>query len=125
VEVIRGTVVQAGRFGAVVRLEDGRLATVAPSDSCFPAIRRAVTEQRRPVFEFEVVDESSGRPRVVLASERASERVSERASERASAASFEQKIADYLRQTAEWDPRGAASDLRPPKFDRHAGKRRP
>jgi len=117
VEVIRGTVVQAGRFGAVVRLEDGRLATVAPSDSCFPAIRRAVTEQRRPVFEFEVVDESSGRPRVVLASERASER--------ASATSFEQKIADYLRQTAEWDPRGAASDLRPPKFDRHAGKRRP
>jgi hypothetical protein len=113
VEVIRGTVVQAGRFGAVVRLEDGRLATVAPDASCFPAIRRAVTERRRPMFDFEIVDESSGRPRVALASERASN------------STFEQKIADYLRQTAQWDPRGAASDLRPPKFDWHAGKRRP
>lgn len=111
-EVIRGIVVQAGRFGAVVRLEDGRLATVSPNDSCFPTVRRAVTEQRRPAFDFEIVDESSGRPRVVLASDRAS------------ATSFEQKIAEYLRQTAEWDPRGAASDLRPPKIDRHAGKRR-
>ena len=115
-EVIRGIVVQAGRFGAVVRLEDGRLATVSPDDACFTTVRRAVTAHRRPAFDFEIVDESSGRPRVVLASERASAR--------ASATSFEQKIADYLRQTAEWDPRGAASDLRPPKFDRHAGKRR-
>ncbi|HEY5095238.1 MAG TPA: hypothetical protein VII69_09005 [Candidatus Eremiobacteraceae bacterium] len=119
-EVVRGTVVQAGRFGAVVRLDDGRLATVASDDSCFPAIRRAVAERRRPAFEFEIVDESSGRPRVILAAERGSDR----APERAPSTSFEQKIADYLRQTAEWDPRGAASDLRPPKFDRHAGKRR-
>lgn len=123
-EVVRGTVVQAGRFGAVVRLDDGRLATVASDDPCFPAIRRALAERRRPSFEFEIVDESSGRPRVVLAAERSSERAPERTPERAAATSFEQKIADYLRQTAEWDPRGAASDLRPPKFDRHAGKRR-
>jgi hypothetical protein len=113
VEVIRGTVVQAGRFGAVVRLEDGRLATVAPDASCFPAIRRALTERRRPTFDFEIVDESGGRPRVALASDRASN------------STIEQKIADYLRQTAQWDPRGAASDLRPPKFDWHASKRRP
>src|SRR4029077_1020341 len=103
-------------FGAVVRLEDGRLATVPPSDASFAAIRRAVMEQRRPAFDFEIVDESTGRPRVALASERGSQR--------AAATSFEQKIADYLRQTAQWDPRGAASDLRPPKFDRHANKRR-
>jgi len=124
VEVVRGTVVQAGRFGAVVRLDDGRLATVASDDPCFPAIRRAVAERRRPAFEFEIVDESGGRPRVVLAAERGSDRAPERAPERVPSTSFEQKIADYLRQTAEWDPRGAASDLRPPKFDRHAGKRR-
>ena len=111
-EVIRGTVVQAGRFGAVVRLEDGRLATVAPDASCFPAIRRAVTERRRPAFDFEIVDESGGRPRVALATDRES------------SSTFEQKIADYLRQTAQWDPRGAASDLRPAKFNWHAGKRR-
>ena len=115
-QVIRGTVVQAGRYGAVIRLEDGRLATVAADDPCFSTLRRAVTEQRRPTFDFEIVDESGGRPRVALASERAAER--------ASATSFEQKIADYLRQTAQWDPRGAASDLRPPKIDRHASKRR-
>jgi hypothetical protein len=119
VEIIRGTVVQAGRFGAVVRLQDGRLATVAPDASCFPTIRRAVTERRRPEFDFEIVDESGGRPRVALASDRA-------ASDRAgSNATFEQKIAEYLRQTAQWDPRGAASDLRPPKFDWHSSKRRP
>jgi hypothetical protein len=114
VDVIRGTVVQAGRVGAVVRLEDGRLATVAPDASCFPTIRRAVTERRRPAFDFEIVDESGGRPRVALAADHA-----------ATNSTFEQKIADYLRQTAEWDPRGAASDLRPAKFDWHASKRRP
>ena len=119
-EVVRGTVMQAGRFGAVVRLDDGRLATVAANDACFPTIRRAVTERRRPSFDFEIVDESGGRPRVALATERSSER----AAERASATSFEQKIADYLRQTAQWDPRGAASDFRPAKIDRHANRRR-
>jgi hypothetical protein len=111
VESIRGTVVSAGRFGAVVRLDDGRIATVAADEPSFQTVRHALAERRRPAFDFIVLDELRGRARVILASERGS------------AAAFEQKIADYLRQTAEWDPRGAASDLRPAKVDRHARKR--
>ncbi|HLJ82821.1 MAG TPA: hypothetical protein VKT51_01430 [Candidatus Eremiobacteraceae bacterium] len=112
-EPIRGTVVQTGRFGAVVRLEDGRVAGVDAASPGFAALRNACAQTRRPTLEFVIVEERAGRPPVVAVASTALEE------------SFERKIADYLRQTAEWDPRGSASDLRREKVNRYARKRRP
>ena len=113
-EVVQGTVLHCSRFGAVVRLEDGRLA-MFPSDGLgMAAVRRASSAGRRPRFPFVVEEEIGGHARLALAADAGEDEDvddgSRDAFDRATparAASFEQKIIDYLRQSAERDPRAA------------------
>lgn len=106
---MRGTVLHFSRFGAVVRLDDGRLGLL-PSDSLHIAfVRRAAAGGRRPQFAF-VVEEGQGRhARLALAEEPPRDEDREVPRVRSSS-SLEQKIIDYLRQTAEWDPRASTSE---------------
>ncbi len=106
---MRGTVLHFSRFGAVVRLEDGRLGLLPSDGSDISFVRRAAAGGRRPQLAF-VVEEGQGRhARLALAGEPA--RDDDRESPRArTSSSLEQKIIDYLRQTAERDPRASTSE---------------
>jgi hypothetical protein len=109
VDIVRGTVVHCSRFGAVVRLEDGRLAWVPSEEQGISAIRRAMTGGRKPAFPFAVTEDTGRRVRLALLDEHESgERVDPALAQRGIAhaqRSLEQKIIDYLRQTSEWDTR--------------------
>jgi len=106
-DVVRGTVLHCSRFGAVVKLDDGRLGSFPADQPGMSALRRAVTGGRRPQFPF-VVEEDRGR-RVRLALAESARTDGDEATSRAAmrSTSFEQKIIDYLRQSAERDPRAA------------------
>ena len=99
-----------GRFGAIVRLEDGRLASLPSSDAGMTALRHATSGGRKPEFPFAIEEEHGRRVRVTLA-DSAGHALSEETFDRPST-SFEQKIIDYLRQTAEWNPRALAQARR-------------
>ena len=118
--VVRGTVVHCSRFGAVVRLEDGRLGVVPPDGPDMHFVRRAVAGGRRPTLPFEQHEERGRRVRLSLAQPPPDDNVAHVPAPASS--SLEQKIIDYLRQTAEWDPRvGSAESPRgdaPPRADR-------
>lgn len=118
---MKGVVLHCGKYGCIVRLEDGRLANLPAAEAAQAGIRRALTANRRPEFPF-VVSEGEGRPMLHLAPKEDREDVAlERSSsqtdvalERSSSSGAEsastpldQKIIDYLRQTADWDPNGA------------------
>jgi hypothetical protein len=107
VDVVRGTVLHCSRFGAVVRLDDGRLGLLPADASGMTTIRRASTGGRRPQFPFSVEEESGRRICLELVTD-TSLADDERTAPARSSSSFEQKIIDYLRQTAERDPRAAA-----------------
>jgi hypothetical protein len=117
VEIARGTVVHCSRFGAVVRLEDGRLASMPSDAGGIAVVRRACTGGRRPAYSF-VVEEAEGRhTRVALADPAAlGAQARTPAPNAAAQSSLEQKIIDYLRQTSEWDPRVRES----PRIDERA-----
>jgi len=119
--VVRGTVLHCSRFGAVVRLPDGRLASLPADDAGIGFVRRAAAGGRRPQFAF-AIDEGPGRRvRLALASEPSHDDAPPLPRARASA-SLEQKIIDYLRQTAEWDPRAATSEA-PSRDERQRAER--
>ena len=108
--VLRGTVLHCSRFGAVVRLEDGRLALLASDQPGYTVVRGAATAGRRPDFPFHV-EEEGRRTRISVAHLERSD--AERSAQPAAAnASLEQKIIEYMRQTAEWDPRAATAETR-------------
>ena len=108
---MRGTVLHCTRFGAVVRLDDGRLAMLPAEGLGMSTVRRAVTGGRRPAFPFVVDDEVGKRPRIALAVDDRDEPRETAARTRPASSSLEQKIIDYLRQTAEWDPRVGAQEV--------------
>jgi hypothetical protein len=113
---VKGVVLHCGKYGCVVRLEDGRLASLPAAEAAHAGIRRALAARRRPVFPFVVLDED-GRPTLRLApteaplepaADLALERSSRDPSAEVSASTpLDQKIIEYLRQTADWDPNGA------------------
>ena len=105
--IVRGTVLHCSRFGAVVRLEDGRLALYPSGEPGMPALRRAASGGKRPQFPFDVGDASARRLRLSLAPSALEIDDEPRHVEGPAAAALEQKIIDYLRQTAEWDPRAS------------------
>lgn len=107
---MKGVVLHCGKYGCIVRLEDGRLANLPAAEAAQAGIRRALTANRRPEFPF-VVSEGEGRPMLHLApKEDREEVVLERSSSsgaESASTPLDQKIIDYLRQTADWDPNGA------------------
>lgn len=106
---VRGTVVHCSRFGAVVRLEDGRLGLLPSEGAGMAVVRRAALGGRRPQFPFILEEERGRRVRLSLAEQPQRDEGTTRRAPAASA-SLEQKIIDYLRQTAEWDPRITARE---------------
>jgi hypothetical protein len=121
VDVVRGTVLHCSKFGAVVRLDDGRLASLPPDVSGMATIRRASTAGRKPHFPFVIEEEQGRHLRLGLAEEAVDVDVESATPVRASSSSLDQKIIDYLRQTAEWDPRATSEASRAderPRSDR-------
>ena len=108
--VVRGTVLHCSRFGAVVRLDDGRLANYPSAEAGIHEIRRASAGGRRPSFAFVVEGRSDGRIRLSLANAAQSAiDVDEAPAQNATSTSFEEKIIDFLRQTSEWDTRASSA----------------
>ena len=99
-EVIRGTIINLNSFGALVRLENGMLAT-APQHEVErngPAFERAY-RQKKPLDFISAT--LGGRPMVLLAPTIRDE-------------AFEDQIAAYLKMTNEWESPDA-----PPAHERH------
>ncbi|HYK52359.1 MAG TPA: hypothetical protein VEV38_02405 [Candidatus Eremiobacteraceae bacterium] len=105
--IVRGTILHCSRFGAVVRLEDGRLALYPSDGPGMAAVRRASSGGRRPQFPFDVDSASARRVRLSLAPSTSEVDDKPRQVDAPASSSLEQKIIDYLRQTAEWDPRAS------------------
>ena len=120
---VKGTVLHCGKYGCIVRLHDGRLANLPAAAAAQAGVRRVLTSGRRPEFEF-IVTETEGWPMLSLAragesadesdEELDSNVVLERSSSSTDSAhrdapstQLDEKIIEYLRQTADWDPNGA------------------
>ncbi len=120
---VKGTVLHCGRYGCIVRLENGKLANLSQKDEGHGPIRRALQSKRRPQFEFSV-SEVDGRPRLSLIDGAVeSIRPAEAPPGSVSASTpLDEKIIEYLRQTEDWDPKGAiaqsATESKPPRADR-------
>ena len=102
---VRGTVLHCGRYGCVVRLDDGRIGNLPSAQPDHGVVRRALSGMRRPKFPF-IVSEADGWLRLQLATPDDAAARSPNASVSASTA-LDQKIIEYLRQTEDWDPNGA------------------
>ena len=116
---IRGAVVHCGRYGCVVRLEDGRLAMLSADAAGVDAVRRAAGGRRRPLYPFVVEDEGKRlHVRLADAAEERSRNVP--AAQTRLSSSLEQKIIDFWRQTAEWDRSVGmqAEEEMPPRAER-------
>jgi len=92
-----------------VRLDGGRLGLLPSDDSAMSFVRRAASGGRRPQFAFSVEDQQGRHLRLALADQPTGDDDREAARVRSST-TLEQKIIDYLRQTAEWDPRASTTE---------------
>jgi hypothetical protein len=104
--LVLGTAVHCSRFGCVVRLEDGRIANLSPAQPGHDVVKRALRGGARRRFGF-LVDDAAGRLQLRLAPEQSE---TDAATAQARASSLDEKIIDYLRQTTEWDPKGAIAE---------------
>jgi hypothetical protein len=126
-EHVRGNVVHCSRFGCVVRLDDGRLATLPASERGIDVIKRALGAGRHPQFPFVIAQENGRRIRVSLAlpDEGQVETVpAGLAAPGRFSASLEQKIIDFWRQASEWDRNAGRVDEEEPVL-RRADRLRP
>lgn len=103
---MRGTVLQCGKYGCIVRLQDGQFAMLPADEPDIDSVRRAASGGRHPQFAFIIASEHGRRIKLRLAT--AQEQPAPQAGPAADVA-LERKIIDYLRQTAEWNPTGAAA----------------
>jgi hypothetical protein len=109
---VKGIVLYCGKYGCIVRLEDGRLANLPTTEAAHGGIRRALAAKRRPEFMFDVTD-GEGRPMLRLSKSPndetpvALEQSSNPVTDVSASSPLDQKIIEYLRQTADWDPNGA------------------
>lgn len=133
---VRGAVVHCSRFGCIVRLDDGRLATLPSGERGIDLIRRALASGRHPQFPFVIEEEHGRRIRLALAalpdprtsethgpSVTGSTAVPSRTPSRLSS-SLEQKIIDFWRQVSEWDRNAGRVDEDEPAL-RTADRLRP
>lgn len=99
-ETLRGVVINLHAFGAVVRLEDGRLASAPHADTSRnrDAYERALS--RKKAVDF-LVQGDPRHPIALLAPQ-------------VNDAELEQQIAQYLKMTEEWERPDA-----PPAHERH------
>lgn len=122
-EHLKGTVLSCGRYGCVVRLSDGRIANLPSSDASHAQVRRVVASNPRPQLPF-IVAEKEGWLTVRLASDSlAVDHPQERAAPKSRTQdTLDEKIIEYLRQTEDWDPKGAiasrAHETKPARADR-------
>ena len=108
---MKGVALHCGRYGCVIKLSDGRFANLAASEGGHALVRRSLTVRRRPEFDF-IVSGDERRPRLHVAQSEAPEisaahAVTAPARPADAQTSLDEKIIEYLRQTAEWDPTGA------------------
>jgi|SRR5579863_5953081 len=109
-----GKVINLHRFGATVRLADGRLASVPPSE----------VEAHRAMFEESYAAHRPLRLAMREAEKGLSVVLADFVSEEPPAMSltdeaFEERLADYLRETEEWAPPD-----QPQPFERHLTRKR-
>ena len=118
---IFGSVINVHAFGAAVRLDDGRLAAAPLGDveAHRTSYQRSLTARKK--LPFSVREEGRG-----LSATLASGAIEEPALAIPSAAPvqltddvFEERIADYLRETEEWAPPD-----QPQPFERHLTRKR-
>jgi hypothetical protein len=111
---VRGQVVHCGRFGCVVRLEDGRFGLLPAAERGVDELRRALAAGRRPSFPFLIAQDAGGRVRLRLHGAASvlppaddggssAHEASTPAPPQKFSASLEQKIIDFWRQVSEWD----------------------
>jgi hypothetical protein len=105
---VRGHVVHCGRFGCIVRLEDGRLGVLAASELGIDTVKRAVGSGQHPSFPFAIAEQNGRRVRLQLAratalGSPASPAPNEQPVRRRLLSSFEEKIIDFWRQASDWD----------------------
>jgi hypothetical protein len=137
VEHVRGAVVHCSRFGCVVRLDDGRLASLPSSERGVDVIKRALGAGRRPQFPFLIQEAHGRRIRLSLATPSeahdtdtgfgeptaAMSPIAPRGPARFSS-SLEQKIIDFWRQVSDWDHSAGRVDEEEPPL-RRADRLRP
>jgi hypothetical protein len=109
-----GTVINLHRFGAAVRLEDGRLASVSAAE--VDAHRAMFEESFVAHRSLRLVVRDSGRGVSAVLADFIDAEV-EASNLRAEA--FEERMADYLRETEEWAPPDQAQP-----FERHLTRKR-
>jgi hypothetical protein len=103
---MKGVALHCGRYGCVIKLADGRLGNLAAAEAGHALVRRSLAAQRRPEFDF-IVSGDERWPRLHLAQSDAPEPVVPTKAAARDQSSLDEKIIDYLRQTADWDPTGA------------------
>ena len=136
-EHVRGAVVHCSRFGCVVRLDDGRLATLPSGERGMDVIKRALGAGRRPQFPFVIEEEQGRRIRLSLATPSDEDRAQARSGDAEAgtpsperrqparfSSSLEQKIIDFWRQVSEWDRGAGRVDEEEPPL-RRADRLRP
>jgi hypothetical protein len=123
---VRGNVLHCSRFGCVVRLDDGRLATLPSSERGIDVIKRALGAGRHPQFPFIIAEDDGRRIRVALAAVPEKDAAAASAVSQAGrfSTSLEQKIIDFWRQASEWDRNAGRVDEEEPEL-RHADRLRP
>src|SRR5208282_687211 len=107
-----GTVISLHRFGATVRLEDGRLAAIPLREVDAHRANFEESYTRRRNLPLEVRDE--GRRCSASLAGRMQTPAPELTDE-----AFEQRLAEYLRETEDWAPPD-----QPQPFERHLTRKR-
>lgn len=116
-----GSVINVHALGATVRLDDGRLAAVPFPDLAAhrPSYLRSLTARKK--LPFVIRDEGRGRS-AMLATDALEEpvlAVPSAAPINLTDEAFEERLADYLRETEEWAPPDQAQP-----FERHLTRKR-
>jgi hypothetical protein len=118
---VMGNVINLHALGATVRLDDGRLAAapLADVEAHRASYQRSLTARKK--LPFAIREEGFGRSAIL-----ATETMEEPAKALPTAPPvvltddvFEERLADYLRETEEWAPPD-----RPQPFERHLTKKR-